>query len=246
MNMRNDAVWAFVLGVITHIITDSQFHPFTYYFCGSPFFPDPEVSQKAACRHRMLETYLDLHFMQRSSLLHGGKLAALLKSIQFEQTELVTLLSCLFFARPDYPTQTIQRSIWRHKAIQAKFFLGFYRKILSALNKIPFFKMDDVVALFYPRDRDAVIPFFRKPFRYRHPVTGDQREESISDLEHRVIKMCQEIFAELESCRKGDSPDLRMDSLNGPSAYTGLPSSKSETMVHFDIQDVKKLLFSDA
>lgn len=242
----NRPIWAFILGVITHIIADSQFHPFVYYFSGSRLHPDQNVSQKSTSRHRMIETYLDLHYMQTFLLSHSGKLTALLENIYFERKELVTLLSCLFFSRPDYPPQKIKQSIWRHKAIQSRFFSSQYIIILSALNKLPLIDLDDIITLFYPRQRDVKIPFFHKNFRYCHPVTGEMFEESILDLENRVIKMCQGIYLDLEGWRTGKSVDFRIDSLQGPSAYTGLPSSRTETMTHFDIQDVKKLLFSDA
>jgi hypothetical protein len=241
---QNRPIWAFMLGVITHIIADSQFHPVVYYFSGSRLSPDKRVSQKATCRHRMIETYLDLHYMQTSSLSHRGKLNVVLEKIGLSRPELVTLLSCLFFSREDYPLRTIQRSIWRHKVIQSKFFSYHHKMILSALNKIPFINLDDVVALFYPKQRDVPIPFFHKSIRYLHPVTGEMFEQSVSDLENCVIKVCHRIFSDLESWRTRESPDFCLESLQGPSAFTGLSASGSEIMAHFDIQDVKTLLFS--
>jgi len=243
---RNNPIWAFILGVITHIVADSQFHPFVYYFSGSPSFPDPKVSKKAHCRHRMIETYLDLHYMQISTLTHRGKLAAVLKNIGLEKAELITLLGCLFFSRYDYPPQAIKRSIWRHKSIQSRFFSSQYVTILRAINRLPFIDLDDVIVLFYPKRRDMPIPFFHKPFRYLHPVTGDMSEQSIPDLEHGVVKICHGIFSDLENWRRGRSPDFLLEDLQGPSAYTGLPGSKSESMTHFNIQDVKTLLFSNS
>ncbi|MFC2163802.1 zinc dependent phospholipase C family protein [Acidobacteriota bacterium] len=243
-DVRNNPIWTFILGVITHIVADSQFHPFVYYFSGSPFFPDPKVSKKAHCRHRMIETYLDLYYMQLSNLRHRGKLAAVLKNIGLEKAELFTLLSCLLFSRDDYSHKALQRSIWRHTTIQSKFFSNHYMTILRTVNKLPFIDLDDVIALFYPKQREMKIPLFQKPFRYCHPVTGEMSEQSIPDLENRVIKMCHEIFSDLESWRRGRSPNFRLEDLQGPSAYTGLSASKSETMAYFKIQDVKRLLFS--
>jgi len=182
--------------------------------------------------------------MQMSTLSHRGKLAAVLKNIELKRTELMTLLSCLFFSRRDYPQKALKRAVWKHKTFQSKFFQSHYISILKIVNLLPFIDLDDVIALFYPIHRDMPIPFFQEPFRYLHPVTGDMSEQSIPDLENRVIKMCHEIFSDLESWRIGKSPDFLLESLHGPSAYTGLHSSKSETMVHFSIQDVKKLLFS--
>jgi hypothetical protein len=241
----NNPIWAFIMGIITHLVADGHFHPFTYHFSGSPFSPDPKVSQKAHGRHRMIETYLDLHYMQTFSLTHGGKLAALINDIPLDEMELVKLLSCLFFSRSDYPPQKIKRSLWRHKTMQSVFFSCYPKTILSALNTLPFIGLDDVVALFYPRYRDKIIPFFHKPFRYRHPVTGEMFEQSVSDLEIQVVRVSNRIFSDLESWRSRVSSDLSLNNFQGPSAYTGLPGSKSESMVHFNIQDVKTLLFSD-
>ncbi len=241
---RNKPIWAFMLGAIAHIIADSQFHPLVYYFSGSRLFPDSKVSQKATYRHRMIETYLDLHYMQMSALSHRGKLAAVLDSIIIKKSDLLILLSCLFFSRKDYPSQAMKGSIWRHKTIQSKFFKSHYMAFLNVVNKLPFIDLDDVIALFYPKQRDMPIPFFHKPIRFLHPVTGEMFEQSISDLEQSVIRTCHGIFSVLESWRTGKSPEFRIESLKGPSAFTGLQNSKPETMTHFNIQDVRTLLFS--
>lgn len=250
-NLQNDddgnrLIWAFMLGVITHIMADSQFHPMVYYFSGSRLHPDRKVSKKATCRHRMIETYLDLHYMQTFSLSHRGKLGAILEKLEIKRTGLATLLSCLFFSRDDYPQRIIQRSIWRHKVIQSQFFSIPYKMILSILNKFPFINLDDVVVLFYPRQRDLPIPFFHKPIRFLHPVTGKMFEQTLTDLENCVVNVCHKIFSDLECWRTGKSPEFRLESLRGPSALTGLSVSKSGAMVHFDIRDVKKLLFRDS
>lgn len=240
---RNNPILAFMLGTVTHIIADSQFHPFIYFFSGSRIFPDRIVSQKATFRHRVIETHLDLHYMQMSNLSHGGKLAAVLDKIKLEKSELLILLSCLFFSRRDYPHRAIKMSIWRNKTIQSKFFKSPYMNFLNAVNKLPFIDLDDVTALFYPKQRDMPIPFFHRPFRYLHPVTGEMFEQSIHDLEHHVVNECRGIFSYLERWRKGNSPGFQIEGLKGPSAFTGLHDSKPDAMVHFDVQDVKKLLF---
>jgi len=243
---QKDPILAFVLGIVTHIIADSQYHPFIYYFSGSPLFPDPQVAQKAAFRHRMIETFLDLHYMQNYSLLCQGNLGDVLRSIDFEKTRLHSLLRDLFFECENFPLPAIKRAVWRHKVIQSKFFQSSYLSILRFADQLPFMNLDDLIALFYPKHRDIPVPFFHRPFRYRHPVSGKQFQQSLPDLEDRVTKVCRGIFSDLESLRREKSSSILVDNLQGPSAYTGLYGSKSEAMIYFEIQDVEKLLLGES
>ena len=238
----NDSVWAFLLGALTHLVADSAFHPLVYYFSGNPLHPDPEISRGAACRHRLIETFLDLHYMQRVSFDHKGKLAVVLENDDIDQIQFTALLSCLFFASYDYSPREIHKTLRLHKSVQSSFYKRSYAGVLKAVNLISLHSLDDITALFYPRKRDLPVPFFQDPIPYLHPVTGEECLESLYEIENRVIHRCQGIFSKLESNRGEGLQDFLKTELRGPSAYTDLYDSRSVDMIHFQIRNVTDLL----
>jgi hypothetical protein len=237
----NDSVWALLLGVLTHIIADSVFHPFVYHFSGNPLHPDPEISRGAAYRHRMIETYLDLHYMQRLALAHRGKLSVLLESSKMDQRKFVPLLSCLFFSRPDYSPAEIQKALRMHASVQSYFYKRPYAAVVRAFNLLSQRRLDSITALFYPHRRDLPVALSHHPLHYLHPVTGEECLTSLHEIEYRVVEKCQEVFSQMESWRREENMDFLKEELRGPSAYTGLYASKSVDMTHFHIQNVKEL-----
>jgi len=239
---NDDSVWAFLLGVMTHIVADGVFHPFIYYFSGNPLNHNPGVSRGAAFRHRMMETYLDRHYMRETAFAHSGKLALILKGNAITQENFIRLLSCLFFPFSDYPPKEIKSALRKHKFIQSQFYKRIYRNVLKATRIVPFFRLDEFSALFYPRIKGSGIPFFRGPIKYVHPVTGDKYQETLHDMESRVAGKCLRAFLIAERWRREGSPDSLNADLKGPSAYTGLYASKSADMIHFDIRNIPELL----
>ena len=52
---KNNQAWAFLLGAITHIVADSQFHPFVYYLSGNPLF-SKAFPLSPSCHRRNVRT----------------------------------------------------------------------------------------------------------------------------------------------------------------------------------------------
>jgi hypothetical protein len=240
----SDSILALLLGAVTHVFTDSQFHPFIYCFSGTCLSQDARAAKNCDSRHLTIETYLALHHRKQVSLFNRGHLSALLKNEDFKKREVLKLLNLLFFGNKSYPQREIKRVLSMHSFLQSAFFKRRYISLVKALNLCPFIHLDKTLALFYPSQRNIRIPFFQQPFSYLHPVTGEEIEESIQDIENRVINQCQEIFLILEEWKLSKYSDTRIKTPRGPSAYTGLYSSKYKTMKHFLIKNVKKLLLT--
>ncbi len=53
---------AFIIGFISHIFADVNFHPFVYYMTGNYYDPDPARRKTAEQKHREMESVIDSHF----------------------------------------------------------------------------------------------------------------------------------------------------------------------------------------
>ena len=86
------------------------------------------------------------------------------------------------------------------------------------------------------------IPFFNKKIEYMHPVTGERYYEKLGNIERRVVSHASKIFTLIEQSIEESVLQI-LEELKGPSAETGFLNSSAKEMKHFNIQDVKDLLF---
>lgn len=163
---------AFLLGVQSHIIVDSTFHPFIYYFAGI----DPK---EAKIRHKILEAYLDLHLMDRLKLPNKGLINQSLRCLQPWEETLFPLLKP-FFNHPNKKGDRLLRKMLSSMAMLQP--LLFFPPVGWILRKLPLSKTKSLGSAFYPTSKPLRCPFFDSPFRYHHPVTGKAQMTSMEQL----------------------------------------------------------------
>lgn len=228
-----DSFWAFIAGVITHIHADQTFHPFIFYFCGKGPVPNAETRETDQARHRKLEAFLDLHYMDDIHLINDGRLWTSIKQMNISQQKLCEYASLLYF-QEDFYFKKIEKILKKHATIQDLFRKSMLRDLLTLINRMPGTNLSTTLSLFYPTYKKITLPFFNNPIVYKHPVTGETHRDSIGGLEKKVITENLTIFTELD--HNLNTPDLEdaLSSIKSASLETGLPPDEHNVMKYFD------------
>ena len=92
-----DEMWAFLLGVVTHVFTDSTMHPVVFHFCGDPKNKNPKIYTNAHIRHRVFESWLDIKYQQEFPLSNKGKYKISYKKLGSKKELFLQLLNLYLF-----------------------------------------------------------------------------------------------------------------------------------------------------
>ena len=189
-----DEILAMLSGMLSHLVTDSVFHPYIFYFTGDYHALDSEERRAAQTAHRIFEVYLDSWVLQERSELftsmeHGGsrligarernciygadKLYAFLNAelspqlLELEaQFDPVNLLAEQTDAARDW--KPASRSLIR---LQKLFVSGYGRRLATFLVKRNPIFFTGYEALF-SAGRSQVLSDFQQIRTYRNPVSG--------------------------------------------------------------------------
>lgn len=180
---------AFTLGALTHIITDTAFHPMVYYLTGDYDDPDAARRKKAVTLHRLLETWMDVWFAKSAQLENGGKVFRCAAKNSLEAKYLSRLCSALFFGEKQMSSQA-RSAVFSHAVIQSFFTRRWIAQMTGFYGRTARRNMGEFTALFYPPATAEPPLFFSKPIRYKNPFTGETFEESLDDIGERAVQVC--------------------------------------------------------
>lgn len=190
----DEKLLAFALGVFTHVVTDSVFHPMVYYFTGNYYSEDKHKQNQAVSNHRWLETRLDLWFLDKlQDRVSLDK--KFLRQIVGGTSDIASLLEnfCreIPVNKPLEKGRTYKNSLTCHSFFQRLFFNGWLRLTLTLLLG----KKHKLVALFYP----AKISFKGElGFSYLHPITGEEIETSFLRLWEEACEKIEGFIREID------------------------------------------------
>lgn len=230
----------FLAGALTHVAVDAVFHPLIYYFSGN----DDEVSvnqaARATTRHRRLETALDLHFLSRNGngAFRNLRLIDLYRNRENEESAFMTLLNLLYFGKVLVPASSLKTAFWQHALIQIVIqqrrihqFLGIFDIVTPRQAR----RVQPVEALFYATCQESDPRFFRSPLQYRHPLTGEERTESISQFQDRTVSLALEYLDRIDNAGTQAEVKTRLAGMAFPSLYSGLAPDRNRKMSFFDV-----------
>lgn len=238
-----EAIIALLLGVITHIHTDSSFHPMIFYFSGKKDPADRKAGRSAGYRHHKLETFLDLYFKETFQLENRGLFSNTLDNIEMDKKIYLDVLSALYGMDMNRDRFHIKKALLMHRTIQAMFDKNFPRMIFKLLNSIPGLDFREYLSNFYPQHKPKTASLFLSPFTYRHPVTGENLQYSVTDLESDALKGILNSFRSIEPYRDGNSFVKGFSRLNRFNLYTGAAGLSGADMTYFDVnRDLMKLI----
>lgn len=187
---------AFLLGMLTHLVVDSTFHPMVYYMSGNYFAEDPEERDKAVYRHRLLETAIDLWLKSVHPLDYPSGLLQLWRDTGETERKAFKLLIEQAVCNGDMRKIEHFHKAWRnHRLLQTVFGWSTPRKMLSIYRSIGHSSVGKLEALFYTLPLD--LSFFETTLDWRHPVTGERQAIMIDAVFDLCVKKVVLLFNQL-------------------------------------------------
>ncbi len=230
---------SFLAGALTHVAADAVFHPLIYYFGGSDENASANKAAQATARHRRLETALDLHFLSRNgnASFRNLRLPELYKHRENEERPFLKLMNLLYFGKILVKDSSLKLAFRQHALIHV---LVHQRRLHQFLELFDILwprqarRIHPVEALFYATCQDPDPRFFQRSLHYRHPVTGEERREFISDLQERMVALSLEFLSRIDNIDRQAELKTRLAGIAFPSLYHGLPPDRNLKMRFFD------------
>ncbi|MEE8484029.1 MAG: zinc dependent phospholipase C family protein, partial [Nitrospinota bacterium] len=179
---------AFLLGVISHLVVDGEYHPFIYHFSGNTHNANRNEMLRASYRHRLLETYLDLHYYGDVEPANGYSVYRAYKGKEMGDREFFDLLGALYFDDRAAHRRDTVNAMLAHCFWHGCFKREWLKYTVALASKISPFASEHYAALFYPRMKPLRSPFFNGKISYKNHVTGSRHRESIKEIEEKCIK----------------------------------------------------------
>lgn len=195
-----DVLLSFVLGCISHIIIDSSYHPYIYYFTGNYYDKDIDKRNKAIAKHRQIESHLDLYYLQK--LHYAGPTSAKYIFSQLPGSIISEFLSLLYFRNHADKHMEIAKDCL-HTYIKVQYlFNNTMVKCLLKLMGIVNTEMRKLSALFYPK---TLAPDYYRLFencrQYRHPSSGELITASLDTIYNKCIIDLIALFLKFDCCK---------------------------------------------
>jgi len=215
---NSQALLAFLLGMLTHFVADSTFHPMVYYMSGNYFAEDPEDRGKAVFRHRLVETAIDLWLETVNPIEYPADLIHLWREAGEDGRQALKLLVGYYSYLGDKKLIGRFRKAWRnHRFLQTAFSWSIPWRVLALYRRFGHLSVERLEALFYPQPLD--LSFFDANLEWLHPVTGEANNMTLEELydssANKVIALFEQLGAEpLENWPKllRTLPPLSLDS----------------------------------
>lgn len=231
---------SFILGMLTHYITDSIFHPMVYYLSGNYYDKDNNLRSKAIFRHRLLETAIDLWLETEEPLDYPLNLAALWRKTGPRGHQALSLIVEHYTVAGDKGIAAHFRSAWRnHRIFQAAFKWSIPWRILSFYRRFGHPGVEKHVALFYPQPLD--LSLFNTVFVWSHPVTGEQYAMTLGEIYKTAIERVVSLFTELGAQSISKWPQVLREQ-KPYSLDSGLPYVPVSDMKYFAGEPIESML----
>lgn len=204
---------AFLLGMLSHAVTDICFHPMVFYFTGDYYDPNPQREHVAQARHRLLETYMDSYMRAQVKLWNNYRYSAVLRELGTERVAAIAnILDEVFIpqkmAEGAPPAEKPWHGAFREVTIyQDLFFSSVVGAGFKAVDWILNGKLRGIDVLF-SYGRGAPHPFFSQALDFQNPVSGERHVATLFDLRNASAKRCVELFSRFEPFVQSANTDL--------------------------------------
>jgi len=199
---------ALMAGALTHMIVDSLFHPFVYYYTGD-----------VISRHYLLETLIDTHLARGTENMFLNR--NLYKNLRGNFDFLALHLSGFLGLSGSYIPE-IKRAMNMH-ALTLRFFRSrkayYLFRLMSCLGSE---EIKSKAHLFYPYKMRFKTPFFDSNFFYRHPVTGSVGTGPLGWFVETAVQRSCELFDEIQTRLADKSLELFFSEKQPVSLESGL------------------------
>lgn len=232
---------AFAAGYLTHMALDMTFHPWIYAVTGQYYAADASERHLAMVRHRLLETWLDVHMLARRRgpgipEQIGESLAAIRRRRRWVNAALV--LWGESFARVHRIDRPLGSMLKRRQRRQL-FVVRRYRSpvlggVLRQANRVFGGRLASLAALFHPPKAVQVPRGILDHEGFNHPVTGLYQEGGVDHLWEQAIGRAVEFLGAVDRylIHGGDIAEMTQH-IHGYSLSMGLPECVTAHAQHF-------------
>lgn len=231
---------AFVLGMLTHFVADSTFHPMVYYMSGNYFAEDPLERSKAVFRHRLLETAIDLWLETIDPIEYPSDLIHLWREAGELGHQAFKLFIRHFAYNEDRSIIAHFEKAWRnHRFLQTAFSWSTPWRVLALYRRFGHPSVEKLEALFYPQPLN--LSFFDANLDWLHPVTGEPYEMTLGQLYDVSVEKVITMFEQLGTQPMEKWPQILRE-LPPLSLDSGLPYVSVTQMKYFRIEPIEHRL----
>lgn len=179
---------AVIMGMLSHIATDSVFHPLVFFETGNYYHNDYLQAVKAQNRHREFESSLDL-WLLKQNLTEQINLSIFPKQVI---TEINLIVGGEFFDFSNW-----QESFGHFSIVQKLSTNKNFNRLIDGLRFIPIPLIELSSSLCVHFDRPYLSRFNEK-FDYLHPVTGSKFASDVRSLMDESIELSMRYLEDLE------------------------------------------------
>jgi hypothetical protein len=238
---RQEVLWAFFFGMLSHMATDIHFHPVVYYFTGNYHDPVPTERIRAQGRHRLFEVYLDSWVRPRCTFPFGFLLRDLLRQCSDIRDEICEILEKVLVPEIIWDVETRPGRRWYDGMSQLALFQYLFLSstagaAVRCISRFGSEKLKSIDSLLSFRRRKPHT-FFDAPMEFQNPVSGENRKADVSTLLRQSVEDSINLIARFEAVLFA-SPETAAAALAGistPSLNYGVANAPVESGKYFSI-----------
>ncbi len=185
---ERELLWAFLLGMLSHQVTDVIFHPAVYYFTGNYYDLDLKRRHTARARHRLFEVYLDSWFRERNQFWNGSRFNTLLRELGEGFSVITRCLDDTLYLEGE---QGEVRGRWRGSFLymsnlQTVFLSKGTGAAIRGLNFLLRGGLSEVDALF-SFGRVEKHKVFANKLVFKNPASGEESSFSVDEMRDKAV-----------------------------------------------------------
>lgn len=231
---------AFMLGMLTHFVADSTFHPMVYYMSGNYFAEDPEERSKAVFRHRLFETAIDLWLETIDPIKYSFNLIHIWRETGEAGQEAFELLVGHYANLGDKNIMShFKKALENYRLLQTAFSWSTPWRILAFYRRFVDQSVEKYEALFYSQPLN--LSFFDSSLDWLHPVTGAPHDMTLKELYNVSVEKVITLFERLDTQAIEKWP-LLLRELQPLSLDSGLPYAQVTQMKYFRTEPIEHRL----
>lgn len=223
---KNDKLYVFVFGLLTHCYLDIVFHPVVYYLTGDYYNKNIEKRKLAVFRHRHMEVILDKKVNNRFYFE---------SSIEWKTLNDPEIMDVLASKLNIYQND-IKSSLRKQYLYNVIFRSNVFYKIMLFMYKIKIIKDESLLALFYNHfDRSDPL---EDNLKYLDLFTGEKYKKNIKDLfDLAELRSKAAIYSAYKYYKGEENRERSEINIGGESLDTGYKN--------FAVKDIKYYLQID-
>jgi hypothetical protein len=227
---KNGHLIAFLAGIITHINTDSVFHPMVFHLAGH--YAKDEYMIKANQRHHQIEALMEFYFASDEIKRGEKSLKSFIKNAEYPLKDMFYEISKEFFKDDSEVTANAIISGYKSLALTQSMALnGVLNFGADIFYPVLSDRLKDLVSIRYDRGLIKKMDRISGEISFKNPVSGEEIKTTLNDMINAAVQksiyICKKIENNIKEKKSSDWDEA------GPSLKSGLPGTNVEQMKYF-------------